>query len=51
LPPVPLDVFVALASGAPQWIGRMSRIGMNSMPLDEIAEQLPLYVRRAFTPQ
>jgi AcrR family transcriptional regulator len=51
LPPVPLDVFVALASGAPQWIGRMSRIGMNSMSLDEIAEQLPRYVRRAFTPQ
>ena len=51
LPPVPPDVFVALSSGAPQWLGRMSRIGMTAAPLDDIAEQLPLYVRRAFTPQ
>lgn len=51
LPPVPPDVFVALASGAAQWTGRMCRIGMTVMPFDEIAEQMPLYVRRAFTPQ
>ena len=51
LPPVPPDVFVALASGAPQWIGRMSRIGMNAFPLEVIAEQMPYYVRRAFTPE
>lgn len=51
LPPVPADVFVALASGAPQWLGRMSRIGMTVTPLDEVAEQMPAYVRRAFTPQ
>lgn len=51
LPPVPPDVFVALASGAPQWIGRMSRIGMNAHPLEVIAEQMPYYVRRAFTPE
>lgn len=51
LPPIPPDVFVALASGAPQWLGRMCRIGMTVSPLEDIAEQLPLYVRRAFTPQ
>jgi AcrR family transcriptional regulator len=51
LPPVPADVFVALASGAPQWMGRMCRIGMNAAPFDTIAEQMPIYVRRAFTPQ
>lgn len=51
LPAVRPDVFIALASGATQWIGRMSRIGMTSASLDEIAEQMPLYVRRAFTPQ
>ena len=51
LPAVHPDVFIALASGATQWIGRMSRIGMTSATLDEIAEQMPLYVRRAFTPQ
>lgn len=51
LPPVEADVFVALASGAPQWLARMSRIGMMSTPLEEIAERLPAYVRRAFTPQ
>ena len=50
LPPVPPDVFVALASGAPQWVARMSRIGMNAHPLELIAEQMPYYVRRAFTP-
>lgn len=49
--PVPPDVFVALASGAPQWLGRMSRIGMTVHSLDEIAEQMPVYVRRAFTPR
>lgn len=51
LPAVPADIFVTLASGAPQWLGRMSRIGMVVRPLDEIAEQMPAYVRRAFTPQ
>lgn len=51
LPPVPPDVFVALASGAPQWMGRMCRIGMNAHPLEVIAEQMPYYVRRAFTPE
>lgn len=49
--PVPPDVFVALASGAAQWTGRMCRIGMTATPLDDIAEQMPHYVRRAFTPQ
>ncbi len=51
LSPVPPDVFVALASGAPQWMGRMCRIGMNAQPFDEIAEQMPRFVRRAFAPQ
>lgn len=51
LPPVPADVFVALASGAPQWLGRMCRIGMTTSPLEDMIEQMPAYVRRAFTPQ
>ncbi len=51
LPDVPSDVFVALASGAPQWLARMSRIGMTVTPLADMAEHLPAYVRRAFTPQ
>lgn len=51
LAPVPPDVFVALASGAPQWMGRMCRIGMNAHPLELIAEQMPYYVRRAFIPE
>lgn len=51
LAPGPVDVFTALASGAPQWIGRMSRIGLTAASLDEIAEHMPRYVRRAFAPQ
>lgn len=51
LPAVPGDIFIALASGAPQWLGRMSRIGMTVTPFDQIAEHMPTYVRRAFTPQ
>ena len=50
LPAVEGDIFVALASGAPQWLARMSRIGMTVTPLEEIAEQMPVYIRRAFTP-
>ncbi len=51
LPAVEGDIFVALASGAPQWLARMSRIGMTVSSLDQIAEHMPAYVRRAFTPQ
>lgn len=51
LPEVEGDIFVALASGAPQWLARMSRIGMTVTPLEQIAEQMPVYVRRAFQPQ
>jgi len=50
LPQVLPDVFIALASGAPQWIARMSRIGMTGASFDMIAEELPRYVRRAFAP-
>lgn len=50
LPVVHGDVFVAMASGAPQWLGRMSRIGMTVRPLDEIADHMAICVRRAFTP-
>ncbi len=51
LPSVEADVFVALASGAPQWLAQMYRIGMLTTSLDKIAELLPTYIRRAFTPQ
>lgn len=50
LPQVLPDVFIALASGAPQWIARMNRIGMTGANFDLIAAELPRYVRRAFTP-
>lgn len=50
LPPILPDVFIALASGAPQWIGRMNRIGLTTANFDTIAQQLPTYIRRAFTP-
>jgi AcrR family transcriptional regulator len=48
LPPVTPDVYVALVSGAPQWIGRMIRIGLASSPLDKIGEEMAKFVRRAF---
>lgn len=51
LPSVHSDVFIAMASGATQWFARMSRIGMTMTPLEDIAEHMPAYVRRAFTPQ
>lgn len=50
LPAALPDVFIALTSGAPQWMGRMNRIGMTAASFDEIAGQLPVYIRRAFTP-
>jgi AcrR family transcriptional regulator len=49
LPPVAIDAYVALVSGAPQWIGRLYRVGMASAPIETIAEDLAKMVRRAFT--
>jgi AcrR family transcriptional regulator len=49
LPAVTPDTYVALVSGAPQWIGRMIRIGMASSNLDTLADELAAMVRRAFT--
>jgi AcrR family transcriptional regulator len=43
------DTFVALVSGAPQWVGRMLRIGMATAPLDTLADEMAATVRRAFT--
>lgn len=48
LPQVTPDVYIALVSGAPQWIGRMVRIGMASSSLDAIGEEMAKFVRRAF---
>jgi AcrR family transcriptional regulator len=49
LPATSPDTFVALVSGAPQWIGRMIRIGMASSALDTLADEMAATVRRAFT--
>jgi hypothetical protein len=46
LPAVAIDAYIALVSRAPQWIGRLSRVGMAS--LEAIAEDLAAMVRRAF---
>jgi AcrR family transcriptional regulator len=48
LPLVSPDTYVALVSGAPQWIGRMIRIGMATTALDTVAEETAVMVRRAF---
>lgn len=51
LAPVTADVFIALVSGAPQWIGRMVRIGFASSTLDAIGAEMAKFVRRAFEPR
>jgi AcrR family transcriptional regulator len=51
LPMVATDAYIALVSGAPQWIGRLYRVGMASAPLETIAEDMAKMVRRAFTVQ
>jgi len=48
LPDVSPDAFIALVSGAPQWIGRMIRIGMATASLQTIEDELARLVRRAF---
>lgn len=49
IPAITPDAYIALVSGAPQWIGRMVRIGMASAPLETIADEMAILVRRAFT--
>jgi AcrR family transcriptional regulator len=49
LPATSPDTFIALVSGAPQWIGRMIRIGMANSTLETLADELATAVRRAFT--
>jgi AcrR family transcriptional regulator len=49
LPLVSPDTFVALISGAPQWTGRMHRIGLAGTALDTVAAEMSVLVRRAFT--
>lgn len=49
LPLVATDAFIALVSGAPQWIGRLYRVGMATTTLETIADDLSRMVRRAFT--
>ncbi|MFM5906284.1 MAG: TetR/AcrR family transcriptional regulator [Novosphingobium sp.] len=44
------DTFITLVSGAPQWIGRMIRIGMATSTLDEIEGELARFISRAFRP-
>jgi hypothetical protein len=51
LPPVSPDAFIAMVSGAPQWIGRMIRIGMAHAPLETVAEEMAAMARRAFAVQ
>lgn len=49
IPVISPDVFVALIAGAPQWIGRMVRIGLANSSLDAIEDQMAAFLRRAFT--
>ncbi len=49
LPLISPDTYVALVSGAPQWVGRMIRIGMATTALDTVGEEMAIMVRRAFT--
>ncbi|PLK24221.1 TetR/AcrR family transcriptional regulator [Novosphingobium sp. TH158] len=49
IPAVSPDAFIALVAGAPQWIGRVIRIGLAGSTLDSVADDLALCVRRAFT--
>lgn len=50
LPFVSPDAFIALVGGAPQWIGRVIRIGFASSTLDAVEGELGKMVRKAFTP-
>jgi hypothetical protein len=49
LPRISPDTYVAMVSGAPQWVGRMIRIGMATTTLDTVGEEMAAMVRRAFT--
>lgn len=49
LPPISPDAFITLVSGAPQWIGRMIRIGMAESKLEDIADEMAVLIRRALT--
>jgi hypothetical protein len=45
IPPVTPEVYIALVSGAPQWIARMVRIGMANSPLESLRDELARFVR------
>ena len=47
--PITPDAFIALVSGAPQWIGRMRRIGLATASLDDLSKELSILIRRALT--
>ncbi len=49
LPPISPDAFITLVSGAPQWIGRMIRIGMADSKFEDIADEMAVLIRRALT--
>lgn len=49
LPPISPDAFITLVSGAPQWIGRMIRIGMADSKFEDIADEMAILIRRALT--
>ena len=49
LPRISPDTYVAMVSGALQWVGRMIRIGMASTALNTVGEEMATMVRRAFT--
>ncbi|MFM5931334.1 MAG: TetR/AcrR family transcriptional regulator [Novosphingobium sp.] len=44
------DTFITLVSGAPQWIGRMIRIGMATSTFEQIEDELARIISRAFRP-
>lgn len=50
LPKVSPDAFIALVSGAPQWISRMVRIGLVDACISDMENEVPALIRKAFTP-
>ena len=43
------DVFIGLVAGAPNWLARMSRIGMVRTPIEAMDAEMAAFIRRAMT--
>lgn len=49
LAPITPDVFIGLVAGAPQWLSRMSRIGMVRTPIEAMDAEMAAFIRRAMS--